>query len=135
MNDHSQSEAVGTSEDARFHWPEGMKYAIEGIKALFLLNGAATISILTFIGNENSGDNRLVYSMFCFALAALLGPIAFLSAYLTQLNYGNSDSVRASKFHFRTYVCFGMGVVFFVLGVVLSGLAFLDFAPQSIAGI
>ena len=36
-------------EETKFHWAEGMKYALEGIKAIFVLNGAATVSILTFV--------------------------------------------------------------------------------------
>ena len=49
-------------ERSHFHWSEGLKYVSEGVIALFLLNGAATVSVLTFIGNENLGDDRLVYS-------------------------------------------------------------------------
>ena len=41
-------------DETRFHWSEGMKYVSEGVKALFLLNGAATISILTFVGNTKA---------------------------------------------------------------------------------
>ncbi len=36
-------------DETKWHWSEGMKYALEGIKTLFILNGAAAISILTFI--------------------------------------------------------------------------------------
>lgn len=62
---------------AQFHWAEAMKYVGEGLKARFLLNGGATVAILTFVGNENSGDDRLVVAVFCFAVAALLAPVAF----------------------------------------------------------
>jgi hypothetical protein len=38
--------------DQQWHWGEGTKYAIEGMKALLLLNGGAAIALLTFIGNH-----------------------------------------------------------------------------------
>jgi hypothetical protein len=34
--------------DQQWHWGEGTKYAIEGMKALLLLNGGAAIALLTF---------------------------------------------------------------------------------------
>ncbi len=50
-------------EKTKFHWAEGMRYANEGIKLLFLLNGAATISILTFVANVKDGSVYFVCSM------------------------------------------------------------------------
>ena len=55
---------MNSADEAKWHWAEGMKFALEGFKLLFILNGAASISILTFIGkadsttkcNGNSGD-------------------------------------------------------------------------------
>ncbi len=103
-----------------------MKFAHEGIKPMMLLNGVATISILTFIGNAKDGDDRLVYSMFCFALGALLGPISFLFAYLMQLQYGNDSFGPAWKFHSATYVCIFAGIILFLAGVVLAGCSFIQ---------
>ena len=120
------SEKSDLSDAARFHWAEGMKYVAEGLRALFLLNGAATISVLTFIGNTNAGDDRLVYSMFSFALAALFGPISFIFSYLTQLNYGNRNTSSAWKFHNWTYCCIGISILLFLVGVIFAGLAFLE---------
>ena len=114
------------ADESKFHWQEGMRFVHEGIKSLMLLNGAATISILTFIGNTNDGDDKLVYSMFFFALGALSGPISFLFAYLTQLQYGNGDFVAAWKLHRWTYFCIFVGVSFFLLGVFVAGLSFIQ---------
>ena len=50
-------------EETKFQWAEGMKYALEGIKAIFVLNGAATVSILTFVGNTKTKSDFLVYAM------------------------------------------------------------------------
>lgn len=108
-----------------------MKFAHEGIKSLMLLNGAATISVLTFIGNTRDGDDRLVYAMFCFALGALFGPVSFLFAYLTQLQYGNGNFGAASKLHRATYFCIFVGICLFLAGVVLAGLSFIQLGqPQ-----
>ena len=103
-----------------------MKFAHEGIKSLMLLNGAATISVLTFIGNTNDRDVSLVYAMFCFAIGSLCGPIAYLLAYLTQLNYGKENNGPAWNFHRVTYFCIGVGVCLFIAGVVLAGLSFIE---------
>ena len=119
-------------DETKFHWSEGMKFALEGIKTLFLLNGAATVSILTFIGNTNAESDELVYSMIFFAVGALTGPPAFFCAYLTQLNYGNSvrsqtvaDSLwaSASRLHFAAYALVVLGMGLFLLGVVIAGCA------------
>ena len=112
-------------DHAKFHWGEGLKYVTEGIKAFFLLNGAATISVLTFLGNSRNGDDRLVYSMICFALGAVMGPIAFLFAYLTQLQYGNQNHAPAWRFHIATYVSIVAGIIFFLVGLVLAGCALI----------
>ncbi len=114
-------------QDAHFHWAEGMKYVAEGLKALFLLNGVATVSVLTFIGNENSGDSRLVYSMLFFALGALLSIMSFFSAYIAQLGYGNDDRNLAGNWHDRTYVLIFVSMLSFLVGVCLAGYAFLSF--------
>lgn len=113
-------------DETKFHWAEGMKYAAECIKALFLLNGAATISILTFIGNTKTKPEYLVIAMALFALGAATGPLAMGLAYLTQLSYGNSaispdnsgeQRSAAVKRHHQVYWVVGIGVALFVFGV------------------
>jgi uncharacterized membrane protein len=102
-----------------------MKFASEGIKSLFILNGAATISVLTFVGNSQNGDDRFVYAMFLFACGAFLGPVAYLFAYLTELQYGNSAAAPAWKHHKLTYAVVLLSMICFFAGVLLAGLAFL----------
>lgn len=121
-------------EIEKFHWAEGIKFANEGIKGFFLLNGAATIAILSFIGNTQSGDDRLVWAMFCFALGALFAPIAFSFAYLTQLKYGNSSFSVALKFHWTTYLCILAAMLLFLAGVALAGCAFLELNQPGLTG-
>ena len=118
-------------EETKFHWAEGMKYVLEGIKAIFVLNGAATVSILTFVGNTKTKSDFLVYAMVCFAIGALTGPISFCFAYLTQLNYGNASRSDGNwesgqKFHNGTYLAVGCGMLLFVCGIVLASYGFLE---------
>lgn len=106
-----------------------MKYVQEGIKALFILNGAATVSILTFVGNTKTKSDYLVYAMIAFAVGALTGPVAFCLAYLTQLSYGNSSRVggrwtNGNRFHQGTYWAVGFGMALFLCGIILASLGF-----------
>jgi hypothetical protein len=120
------------TKESEYHWSEGMKYALECIKGMFFLNGAASISMLTFVGNLKTQAGQfvadtsfLIYGLLCFAFGALAGPIAFCLAYLTQLYYGN-DSITgkswsaASKFHVATYVVVLIGMILFVVGISLT---------------
>ena len=107
-----------------------MKYVSEGIKSLFVLNGAATISILTFIGNTKSNSHSLVYAMICFAIGSVTGPIAFWLAYITQLQYGNAVRMNknfdlASKYHFGAYAAVAIGIVLFLSGIFFAGCGLL----------
>lgn len=129
----------GTIEkDTKFHWDEGMKYALEAIKTLFILNRAAVASILTFIGNRKNGSDILVYSMGCFALGAAIAPISFVLAYLAQLNYGNSSEggvtseiewTDATRWNYSVYGLFIPGIVFFVVGIFLAGVSLMEMRP------
>ncbi len=119
------------NEETKFHWAEGMKYVLEGLKALFLLNGAASISLLTFIGNTKSNSSSFVYAMMCFAVGSVMGPIAFLLAYLTQLQYGNAALKGepfkvASRFHFGTYAVVVLGLASFIVGMYFAGEGFMN---------
>ena len=118
-------------EETKFHWAEGMKYVSEGIKALLFLNGAATVSILTFVGNTKSRSELLVFAMICFAFGAATGPVAFLLAYLTQLKYGNAfrtdgDWASAKKYHFCAYVAVGLGILLFLAGIIFASCGLLN---------
>ena len=92
------------SEDAKYHWTEGFRFVTETIKSLFLLNGAATVSMLTFIGNSKSYSNSLILAMVFFAVGAHMAPMSFCCAYFTQLQYGNDNYPLAYKWHNATYV-------------------------------
>ena len=108
-------------DEAKFHWSEGMKYVSEGVKAMFLLNGAATLSVLTFIGNNKVSSTQLLEAMGSFAVGAATSPLTFLFAYLSQLKNGNAGSRKqtaldARKFHYAAYVFFALGLLLFLAG-------------------
>jgi hypothetical protein len=121
-----------------WHWGEGTKFAAEAVKALFALNGASAVSILTFIGNTHADSNLLVCSLVCFAFGAFFAVPAFGTAYLTQLQYGNSEATAergsgeaalyhsaAARWHKATYRLVALGAGLFMAGIIsaASGLA------------
>jgi hypothetical protein len=121
-------------EEAKWHWAEGMKYALEGIKLLFILNGAAAISILTFIGNTKAGSALLVSAMICFASGAAMTVVVMMTAYLTQLFYGNASMKQgvstsswpaAVKMHYAAYVFIVVSILCFAAGAILAACGFL----------
>jgi hypothetical protein len=128
---HSDRSGVATtaqiSEDAKWHWGEGNKYVIEAAKGILLVNGAASISTLTFIGNlKLHPTSALIFSMLSFALGAMLSAMIFAFAYFTQLSYGNANFRRAYKWHAWTYVVVLFSVAFFIAGIACAAYGFLN---------
>jgi hypothetical protein len=104
------------NDERKWHWQEGNKYAIEGIKTLLLLNGGAAVALLAFIGNweTTSGPRPLIGSaLVCFGVGAFFAALGFIGAYLTQLNYGSNKWPVGQRWHIATY-----------LPVLVSALAF-----------
>ena len=127
---------MNSADEAKWHWAEGMKFALEGVKLLFILNGAAAVSILTFVGNMKAGSSWLIWSLLSFAFGAASTVPAMVFAYLTQLQYGNAsqDEVcgalhwrNAGKKHYAAYVFMLLGFLCFIIGATLaaSGLIYL----------
>ena len=102
------------------HWAEGNKYATEGIKLLFALNGGAAIAVMTFIGQTNSRPNHYYWILFFFALGALVSGATFWLAYETQLLYGNNMQSKASCWHTATRVCALCSIGLFILGIITA---------------
>jgi|GEM_PF-4053626 hypothetical protein len=75
-----------SNESAKWQWAEGMGYAREGIKLLFILNGASAVAILTFVGNNKNYSSAFILSMIFFALGSVAGVISMILAYLTLLS-------------------------------------------------
>jgi len=115
-----------SEESATYHWTEGMKYALEGIKLLFILNGASAVSILTFIGNAQASSRQLIISLVFFAMGAVSAVLTMVFAYLVQLHYGNAKQDEAAsgtswavgaRLHLCAYVFTVLGITFFFIGV------------------
>lgn len=106
--------------DQEFHWTEGMKYAVEGIKSLFLLNGAASLAVMSFVGHTDIVTQNLVHAMGLFTIGALVASISYLFAYLTQLEYGNGNTSLAWTYHKLTYLVIGGSVFLFISGVFFA---------------
>lgn len=70
---------------AEWHWEQGTKYAVEGIKTALLLNGAAAISLMTFATQKTFlGIQSLLLGCLRWEQWFLLAP----SSPLTQLSLG-----------------------------------------------
>lgn len=112
--------------DQEWHWGEGTKYAIEGMKALLLLNGGAAIALLTFIGNRAPAAAvkpiiaaAVGNSLLSFGVGTVSAASVFILAYLTQLHYGNA-SASAPWWHYVTYVLVVAAVAGFIIGICFA---------------
>ena len=112
--------------DQECHWGEGTKYAIEGMKALLLLNGGAAIALLTFIGNRAPAAAvkpiiaaAVGNSLLSFGVGTVSAASVFILAYLTQLHYGNA-SASAPWWHYVTYVLVVAAVAGFIIGICFA---------------
>jgi hypothetical protein len=111
-----------------------MKYALEGIKLLFVLNGASAVSILTFIGDSHQKSAALVCAMVAFAFGAFSAVVTMVCAYLAQLQYGNAESggpssvhlSAARRFHGWSYVAVAAGIILFVSGICSAAYGLLN---------
>ncbi|SHM06858.1 hypothetical protein SAMN05444159_7587 [Bradyrhizobium lablabi] len=116
-----------TPQEQQWHWGEGTKYAIEGMKALLLLNGGAAIALLTFIGSHApSGSNKTLIaqaignSLISFGVGTVSAATTFVAGYLTQLYYGNGSTSTAIRWHQLTYVLVIVCVAGFIAGVYFA---------------
>jgi hypothetical protein len=64
---------MATSE---WHWQQGTKFAIEGIKTSLLLNGAAAIALMTF-ANAHQVSASLIRAIAVFAMGAAVSSSFF----------------------------------------------------------
>lgn len=121
-----------TEDSAKWHWGEGLKYAKVAIKTLFLLNGAAAISVLTFIGNVKDHASQFAPAIELFGLGALTSIPTFVFAYLTQLYYGNAEVheigsppfksawALGTRWHISTYIFLLAGILEFGCGLLCA---------------
>jgi hypothetical protein len=139
-------ERIAMHDEAKWHWGEGVKYAVDAIKALLVINGAAAVAMLTFIGNTKLQSGPLIVAMACFAIGASMGVFTQLFAYLTQLHYGNasqhpsSDAAHQKKWatavrwHNATYFGAGIALLLFVTGVGVAACGLSSFSSKQLSG-
>jgi hypothetical protein len=72
-----------------WHWGNAVKYSVEGIKTVLLLNGAAAIALMTF-ANTHPLSRWGFAALLVFAFGAMLSALAFTCAYRTEQGYGNA---------------------------------------------
>lgn len=116
---------IDKQEHSQFHWAEGLKFVIEGFKALFLINGAGTISILTFIGDQQEANVWFVIAMISYAFGAFCGVVLYFFAYLAQLGYGNFNNDSARFWHYSSYFLLLLSGFIFVIGTISAAVGFL----------
>ncbi len=119
-------------EQAKFHWGEGIKLAIEAIKMIFFLNGAATISVITFIGNLKQRSEPLVFAMQLFAFGAALAPVALVLGYLSQMYFGKAAEtfnpgenwIVAGIVHYSVFAAMFVAWALFIAGARYAAIGF-----------
>jgi hypothetical protein len=121
-----------SDHDAKWHWEQGNRYAVEGIKTLLLLNGGAALALLAFEGNkakvEHAADQIATLvgnSMMSFGVGALAAALGFMVAYLTQLQYGNNKWKFASMLHSCAYGVLLISIFGFIAGLYFARRAIL----------
>jgi hypothetical protein len=118
-----------------WHWEQGAKLALEGIKTSLLLNGAAAVALVTFA-------NTL--AVCCFALGAMVSAFAFLPAYLAQLEYGNAEVPgvkdkqriwkRAQRYNIIGLAIVLLSMLIFLVGTVWAAFDLLSNSAADTAG-
>jgi hypothetical protein len=119
-------------EEAKFHLGKGIKLATEAIKMLFFLNGAATISVITFIGNLKQRSAPLIFALQLFAFGAALAPVALVLGYLSQLYIGKSEQVfypgqrrvAAALIHWSVFLAMFAAWALFLAGARYAAIGF-----------
>src|SRR5262249_45400044 len=80
-----------------WHWEQGTKYAAEAIKTTLLLNGASAIALMTFAANTQKFSSLLI-PLISFVIGAVLSALAFVAAYMAQLNFGTAAGYLSDSF-------------------------------------
>jgi hypothetical protein len=121
------------AQDHHWHWEQGIKFALDGLKAGLALNGAAAVGLMTFAGATRT--EPLVGPLWAFAVGVILSALAYAFAYWTQLQYGNAMRPEITKADSDRLWSWGLlwnwtaaglllgSVVAFAVGIVLAALA------------
>jgi formate-dependent nitrite reductase membrane component NrfD len=97
--------------------------AVEGLKMLALVNGAAAIAVLTYVGNLAARGGRppnVISGVVCYSVGVFLATFAFVLAYVAQLQLYNEELSRRRGSQVPQYHAIA---VWFTIGLALLGAA------------
>jgi hypothetical protein len=109
-----------------------VEFAILALKTLVMVNGAAVIALLTFVGqvwanDQHNGSNMahiLFWPLLCFLMGLVMAVITTVLAYLTQMittERGNGMIPPESKrLRLVAIMVSGLSVIGFAAGAVLT---------------
>jgi hypothetical protein len=108
-----------------------MQMSTMAIKNAILINGAAAISLLTFLGNEkfDSSISYLVYSLQLFCLGVTLAAFATAFGYFAQSSHLTTIQNNEQKGHGKNFGFIAAGLILlsyttFAAGCILASLSF-----------
>ena len=107
-----------------------MLYGNNVVKFVLLVNGGAVIALLTFLGNflkKSEASIDMAWPMGCYLLGIILGGVANMTAYQTQLalyNEGMGNNLRLEHTIWLniTIILVTIGIALFGAGSILSHL-------------
>lgn len=106
--------------------------SVEGMKTLLLINGAAIVSLLTFLGNAKFGKELARCAglpLAAFVSGVVFSVFAFVFSYATQFALFN-ETVCPNEYHGPKHMMF---VIIALLFVVLGLVAFIVGCSTSIS--
>ena len=109
-----------------------VEFAILAIRTLILINGAAVIALLTFVGQVWANDQHngsamahiLFWPLLCFLIGLVMAVLTTMLAYLTQMitteHGGGSIPPRSKKLRLIAIISSFLSVTGFAAGAVLT---------------
>ena len=109
-----------------------VEFAILAIRTLILVNGAAVIALLTFVGQVWANDQHngshmahiLFWPLLCFLMGLVMAVVTTLLAYLTQMitteHGGGRIPPRSKKLRLIAIITSFLSVTGFAAGAVLT---------------
>lgn len=115
------------------------EFAMLGLKTLTLANGAAVVSLLTFLGNTSlvpGQQSRIACSLIVFAFGVVLSLSAIVLGYLAVQREAwapprvGGDEAKSSFWLRCAAIVVALGaLIAFFAGVLIAAFAFITFSP------
>lgn len=145
--EHYKAQTLFGVESFKSLHSAAIAFAINALKLLTLVNGAAALAILAFLGHLASKDSaissqllvQMIYPMSLFAFGTAAAVLASGGAYLSQIVFaetpraddGSQESRPAEILRVATVLIAFGALGCFVLGVLESGDAFTSISALS----